>query len=198
MKVALLGTGFGQAHAVVYAQHPDTQVVMFGRQPDKTSTVAAQFGFPASTAMDQAFDDESFDLVDICLPLPLHAEFTLRALESDKHVLVELPLADNLDDARRVVEAAERSDQHVFVDMFDRFLPANCALLDAAADGTYGSLEHLALWNLTAHLWPGVSLGLQVLPMEAMHSDMDLITLTLGRPTGVDVATVARNEDSAA
>lgn len=197
MKVALLGTGFGQAHAAVYARYADIEVVMFGRDPDKTTAVAAQFGFAASTDMNQAFDDESFDLVDICLPLPLHAEFTLRALEAGRHVLVELPLADNLDDARRVVEAAERSDRHVFVDMFERFIPANRALLDAAADGTYGPLEHLAMWNLTAHLWPGASLGQKVLPLEAMHSDMDLITLTLGTPADVEVAAVARDEDSA-
>ena len=49
----------------------------------------------------------------------------LRALDAGKHALVELPLAGNLADAQRVVQAAERSDQQVFVDMFERFIPAN-------------------------------------------------------------------------
>jgi UDP-N-acetylglucosamine 3-dehydrogenase len=197
MKIALLGTGFGQAHAAAYAARGDVEVVMFGRDPDKTATAAAQFGFDHSTTMDAAFEDESF-LVDICLPIPLHAEYVLRALDAGKHALVELPLAGNLADAQRVVQAAKRSDKQVFVDMFERFIPANQALVDAVRAGTYGRLEQLTLWNLTAHLWPGASLGLKVLPLEAMHSDMDIITRVLGLPQSIEVATVARDEDSAA
>ncbi|MFF8659689.1 Gfo/Idh/MocA family protein [Streptomyces huasconensis] len=198
MKIALLGTGFGQAHAAVYAARGDVDVVMFGRDADKTTKVAGQFGFASSTDMDAAFEDDSFDLVDICLPIRLHAQYVLRALAAGRHVLVELPLADDLDDAKRVTEAAARSDKHVFVDMFERFIPANQALFDAVRENTYGRLEQLTLWNLTAHLWPGASLGLKVLPLEAMHSDMDIITRTLGLPQDLTVTTVARDEDSGA
>lgn len=60
--------------------------------------------------------------MDICLPIALHAEFVLRALQAGKHVLVELPLAAGMEDAKRVAEAAARSDKHVFVDMFERFI----------------------------------------------------------------------------
>lgn len=198
MKIALLGTGFGQAHAAVYAASQDVEVVMFGRNPDKTATVASKFGFASSTDLDAAFADGSFDLVDICLPIRLHADYVLRALEADKHALVELPLSDNLADAHRVVQATARSDRQVFVDMFERFIPANQTLVDAVRDGGYGRLEQLTLWNLTAHLWPGASLGLAVLPLEAMHSDMDIITRTLGVPRSVHVTTVERDADSAA
>ncbi|MBM7169339.1 Gfo/Idh/MocA family oxidoreductase [Streptomyces sp. G44] len=198
MKIALLGTGFGQAHAAVYAARGDVDVVMFGRDADRTAEVADQFGFASSTDMDAAFEDDSFDLVDICLPIRLHAPYVLRALAAGRHVLVELPLADDLDDAKRVAEAAARSDKHVFVDMFERFIPANQALFAAVRGNTYGRLEQLTLWNLTAHLWPGASLGLKVLPLEAMHSDMDIITRTLGLPQDLMVTTVARDEDSGA
>lgn len=198
MKIALLGTGFGQAHAAVYAAREGVQVVIFGRNPDKTATVASKFGFAFSASLDAAFEDGSFDLVDICLPIRLHADYTLRALEAGKHVLVELPLSDNLGDAHRVIEAAAQSDRQVFVDMFERFIPANQTLVDAVLDGSYGRLEQLTIWNLTAHLWPGASLGLRVLPLEAMHSDMDLITRTLGVPRTIHVTTVARDSASAA
>ncbi|MER7991276.1 Gfo/Idh/MocA family oxidoreductase [Streptomyces noursei] len=197
MKIALLGTGFGQAHAAVYAARGDAEVVMFGRNPDRTAQTAGKFGFASSTDLDRAFEGD-FDLVDICLPVPLHAEYVLRALDADKNALVELPLAGTMDDARRVVEAAERSGKQVFVDMFERFIPANRVLFDAVRDGRYGRLEQLALWNWTAHLWPGVSLGLGTLPLEAMHSDLDVVTRTLGRPHSIDVVTVARDGDSAA
>jgi UDP-N-acetylglucosamine 3-dehydrogenase len=143
MKIALLGTGFGQAHAAVYAASQGVEVVMFGRNPDKTATVASKFGFTSSTDLDAAFADGSFDLVDICLPIRLHADYVLRALEAGKHALVELPLSGNLPDAHRVVEATARSDRQVFVDMFERFIPANQTLVDAVRDGGYGRLEQL-------------------------------------------------------
>lgn len=196
MKIALLGTGFGQAHAAVYAQRQDVEVVMFGRDPRKTTDVAEQFGFGSSTDVDAAFTGD-FDLVDICLPDRLHADFVLRALEAGKHALVELPLADDLGDARTIVEAAERTGRQVFVDMFERFIPANQALVDAVDQGTYGRLEQLTLWNLTAHLWPGASLGLKVLPIGAMHSDMDIVTRVLGRPDGIHLTTLERDRDAA-
>ncbi|MGW8375378.1 Gfo/Idh/MocA family oxidoreductase [Streptomyces sp. ODS28] len=154
MKIALLGTNFGQAHAAVYAQRGDVEVVMFGRDAEKTAKTAGQFGFASSTHTDEAFEGD-FDLVDICLPVTLHAPYALRALEEGKHALVELPLADRMDDARRVVRAAEASDRQVFVDMFNRFIPANRALLDAVRLGTYGRLDQLSLWNLTAFCGQG-------------------------------------------
>lgn len=193
MRIALLGTGFGQAHAAVYAAREDVDVVMFGRDPGKTVQAAEKFGFASSTDMEEAFTGD-FDLVDICLPVPLHAPYALRALQAGRHVLVELPLAASMEDARRVAEAAERGGRQVFVDMFERFIPANRVLFDAVRDGTYGRLEQLTMWNLTAHLWPGVSLGLKTLPMEAMHSDMDIVTRTLGCPDVITVTTVARDD----
>ena len=46
MKIALLGTGFGQAHAAVYAARPDVdEVVAFGRTPAKLAKISDQFGF---------------------------------------------------------------------------------------------------------------------------------------------------------
>ncbi|MFJ6697966.1 Gfo/Idh/MocA family protein [Streptomyces sp. NPDC091272] len=198
MKIALLGTSFGQAHAAVYAARDDVDVVMFGRDPDRTAKVAEQFGFTACTDLDTAFSDASFDLVDLCLPTPLHTPMALRALSEGKHVLTELPMAVSMAEGRSLVAAAEESDRHVFVDMFERFVPANRVLDDAVRDGTYGRLEELTCWSATAPLWPGACLGVQVLPMEAMHSDLDLITRALGTPREVHVTAVERDTDSGA
>jgi predicted dehydrogenase len=50
MKIALLGTGFGQVHAGVYAQRRDVdEVVVFGRTPDKLDKISTEFGFATST-----------------------------------------------------------------------------------------------------------------------------------------------------
>lgn len=49
MKIGLLGTGFAIAHAAVYAARPDTEVVVFGRSPEKLAVFGEKFGFATTT-----------------------------------------------------------------------------------------------------------------------------------------------------
>ena len=65
------------------------------------------------------------DLVDICLPTPFHAEVAVRAMQAGHDVLIELPLAGTLDDARRIIAAQQATGRRAFVDMFSRFSPAS-------------------------------------------------------------------------
>src|SRR6516165_6796320 len=132
MKIALLGTGFGQAHAAVYAERPDVdEVVVFGRTPGKLATISGQFGFATTTDLDAVITDLSVDLVDICLPTRLHAEVAVRAMQAGKDVLIELPLAATLDDANRIIAAQQVTGRRAFVDMFSRFSPASQHLRQA-------------------------------------------------------------------
>ena len=192
MKIALLGTGFGQAHAAVYAQRADVdEVVVFGRTSEKLAKISAQFGFPASTDLDGLIADGSVDLVDICLPTALHAEIATRAMQAGRDVLIELPLAATLADARRIVEAQQASGRMAFVDMFSRFSPANQRLRQAVAGQRYGPLTVLEIEGRTALLWPGYDLGLDTLALDMMHADFDLVTSLLGQPATICVAGAA-------
>jgi predicted dehydrogenase len=192
MKIALLGTGFGQAHAAVYAQRPDVdEVIVFGRTPEKLARIGAEFGFATSTDLDGLIADGSVDLVDICLPTRLHADVAIRAMQAGKHVLIELPLAADLDDAHRIVAACQATGQMAFVDMFSRFSAASQYLREAVADRRYGSLQVLEIEGRTALLWPGYDLGLDTLALDMMHADFDLVTSLLGQPDTVHVAGAA-------
>lgn len=189
MKIALLGTGFGQAHAAVYAQRPDVdEVIVFGRTPEKLAKIGGEFGFATSTDLDGLIADGSVDLVDICLPTRLHADVAVRAMQAGRHVLIELPLAATLEDARRIVAARQVTGQMAFVDMFSRFSPAGQYLRQAVADKRYGRLQVLEIEGRTALLWPGYDLGLDTLALDMMHADFDLAISLLGRPDTVHVA----------
>jgi predicted dehydrogenase len=188
MKIALLGTGFGQAHAAVYAQRPDVdEVVVFGRAPEKLAKISGQFGFATTTDLDAVIADPSVNLVDICLPTRLHAEIAVRAMEAGKDVLIELPLASTLEGARRIVAAQQATGRRAFVDMFSRFSPANQHLRQAVAGQRYGPLQVLEIEGRTALLWEGYNLGLQTLTLDMMHADFDLVTGLLGQPSTVQV-----------
>ncbi len=154
MKVGLLGTGFGIAHAHIYHTHPQVnEVVVFGRTSAKLQAFAEEFSYATTTEVAGIYDDPAIDLVDVCLPTQLHAEHVLRALDAGKHVLCELPLAATMDDARHIVDAQAASDRQVFVDMFGRFDPATEFLHAAITEGRYGTLKTLAIELRSALLW---------------------------------------------
>jgi predicted dehydrogenase len=188
MKIALLGTGFGQAHAAVYARRPDVdEVVVFGRTPEKLAKISGQFGFATSTDLDAVITDPSVDLVDICLPTALHAEVVVAAMQAGQDVLIELPLAAALDEARRVVAVQRATGRRAFVDMFSRFSPASQHLRQAVAEQRHGPLQTLEIEGRSALLWPGYDLGLDTLAMDMMHADFDLVIRLLGQPGTVQV-----------
>jgi predicted dehydrogenase len=199
MKVGLLGTGFGIAHAHIYHAHPQVdEVVVFGRTPAKLQAFAEKFGSATTTDLSSIYDDPAIELVDACLPTALHAEHVLRALAAGKHVLCELPLAATMADARRIVDAAAASDRQVFVDMFGRFDPATEFLHAAIAQGRYGALKTLSMELRSALLWEGYQIGLDSLAMDVLHSSLDTIVTGLGRPESMTAMGVAKGTAASA
>jgi predicted dehydrogenase len=191
MKVALLGTEFGQVHAAVYAQRPDVdEVIVFGRTPGKLAKISDQFGFATTSDLDAVISDPTVNLVDICLPTRLHADVAVHAMRAGREVLIELPLATTLTDAHRIVEVQRATGRRAFVDMFSRFTPACHRLRQAVTDRRYGPLTVFEIEGRTALLWPGYNLTLHTLALDMMHADLDLVTGLLGRPDTVHVAGV--------
>ena len=142
MKIALLGTGSGQVHAAVYSQRPDVdEVVVFGRTPEKLAEFGEQFGLATTTDPDALVADPTVDLVDICLPTRLHAEVAVQAMRAGRDVLIELPLAPTIADARRIVAAQRATGRRAFVDMFSRFTHAHQQLRHVVGDRRYGPLQ---------------------------------------------------------
>jgi predicted dehydrogenase len=199
MKVGLLGTGFGIAHARIYHTHSEvSEVVVFGRTPAKLQALADEFGYATTTEVASIYGDPAIDLVDVCLPTPLHAEHVLRALQAGKHVLCELPLAATMADARRILDAQAASDRQVFVDMFGRFDPATEFLHAAIAQGSYGTLKTLSVELRSALLWEGYQIGLDSIAMDVLHSSLDTIVVALGRPESLTAIGVAKGTAASA
>src|SRR5690349_11059522 len=112
-------------------------------------------------------------------------------MEAGHDVLIELPLATTLDDARRVVTAQRATGRMAFAGMFSRFSPASQQLRQAVAELRCGPLRVLGIEGRTALLWPGYDLGLDTLALDMMHADFDLVASLLGPPATVHVAAAA-------
>lgn len=83
-------------------------------------------------------DDRGIDIIAVCTPVSSHVELALAALDADKHVFVEKPLALSLAECDRLLAAARRSSRQVMVGFntrWHRFARRTRALLRAGAIG---------------------------------------------------------------
>ncbi|WP_040918637.1 Gfo/Idh/MocA family protein [Saccharomonospora glauca] len=122
-------------------------VVLGGRDPERTARAAERMGWADSTTDWRALvERDDVDLVDICTPGDTHAEIAIAALEAGKHVLCEKPLANTVEEAERMVEAAERArERGVFamVAFNYRRVPALALAKKLVDEGRLGELRHV-------------------------------------------------------
>ncbi len=116
MRIALLGFGaWGSIHAEVLdslENHELSAIVCHSRETAKR----AQATYPAaevSTDYRAQIARDDIDAVDVVLPSHYHVPAAIAALEAGKHVLLEKPMAPNLADGRRLLEASDGSDKAV-------------------------------------------------------------------------------------
>jgi len=92
----------------------------------------------AEREITQVIADPDIDAVDICLPTSLHAPVALQALQAGKHVLVEKPMALDVETSRQMIEAATKHERVLMVAQVLRFFPAYLALGEILASGRIG------------------------------------------------------------
>ncbi|MGF1579516.1 MAG: Gfo/Idh/MocA family protein [Gemmataceae bacterium] len=89
---------------------------------------------------DAMLADPDIDLVDVCNPTHLHPDFTIKALQAGKHVLVEKAIALTQEDADRMVQAANQSGKILMVAHVLPFFPEFAFAVDSVRSGKYGKL----------------------------------------------------------
>jgi xylose dehydrogenase (NAD/NADP) len=82
------------------------------RTLDRAQAYAAEWKIPRARGSYEALlADPDIDVIYVGLPNSFHVEWTVRALESGKHVLCEKPLALSVEDVDRVQAAATRASR---------------------------------------------------------------------------------------
>ena len=115
------------------------------RAADRHGWAAAETDWRALIARDDV------DLVDICTPGDSHAEIAVAALAAGKHVLCEKPLANTVEEAAAMAEAAEEAygrGQLAMVGFNYRRVPATALARNMVAEGRLGTLRHVRVTYL--------------------------------------------------
>lgn len=105
VRVGLIGAGpwAGLVHAPVLAASPHTELAgVWARRPEAAAELAAKHGTTAFESVDALFD--SCEAVACCVPPDVQADLAARAARAGKHVLLEKPIAGDLDSAQRLAD----------------------------------------------------------------------------------------------
>ena len=141
VRVGIIGCGaISDQHARAVLHHPDAELVACAdlvRSAAEQS--AARFDIPSTyTNPHELLRRSDLDAVVVSVPPKWHAEFFMEALAEGKHVLIEKPLAMDLAEADRMVEASAVSDRIVGVALVHRYLRFYHVLRDLIQAGAIG------------------------------------------------------------
>jgi len=128
MKVALAGAGaFGVKHLEAIQKIEGVEIAsLVGGAPDSAREVAERFGIPHWTLdLAEGLAQPGVEAAILATPTQMHARQAIQCLEAGKHVQVEIPMADNLADAERLIEVARRSGRVAMAGHTRRFNPSH-------------------------------------------------------------------------
>jgi 2-hydroxy-4-carboxymuconate semialdehyde hemiacetal dehydrogenase len=106
MKIALAGQGaFGIKHLEALAKIDGVEVVsLAGRSPASTEEVAKKFGIPHwTTDLAETLAQPGLEAVILATPTQMHAAQAEQVMRAGKHVMIEIPIADNLADSEALL-----------------------------------------------------------------------------------------------
>ncbi|HEY3529452.1 MAG TPA: Gfo/Idh/MocA family oxidoreductase [Nocardioides sp.] len=209
MRFGLVGTGpwAGMAHGPGLLAAEGVELVgVWGRSPEKASTLAAELGVSAYDDFKTLLSD--VDAVAFAVPPPIQAELAVVAANARKHLLLDKPVAMTVADAHAVRDAATSAGVASVVFFTDRFADASRAWLREVrttegwrggwlrsfsslqeADNPFGSSpwrwENGALWDTGPHALSTLSAALgAVRSLTAVGGNGDLVTLVIRHESG--------------
>jgi glucose-fructose oxidoreductase len=149
MRWAIVGLGsfaIGQVLPEFGTARRSRMTAFVSGNPEKARDLGSRYGvsrFYDYANYDTMKDDAEIDCVYIVLPVGLHAEYTVRALEAGKHVLCEKPMASTSAECERMIAAARANGRQLGVAYRVHFEPTNREAQRRIKAGELGAIRHV-------------------------------------------------------
>ena len=128
VRIALAGPGaFGIKHLDGLKNIEGVEITsIIGRELGKAEEVAKKYGARhVTTSLDEALARPDVDAVILCTPTQMHAQQSIAVMRAGKHVQVEIPLCDKVEEGRAVVEMQKRTGLVAMCGHTRRFNPSH-------------------------------------------------------------------------
>ena len=146
----MIGAGqMAHIHAVAIAeQGPSRARLVAVAGGTRAPALAAEFGAEAEGSIEALLDRGDVDAVVIATPHTAHLPNVLAAAAVGKHILLEKPMALDVDECREMIDACTAAGVHLSLAKISRWLEAVRVGHDLVADGTAGDLVALHVHRL--------------------------------------------------
>ena len=180
----------GRFHARVYSEMPQVKLVgVLDANAETAATVAAEFGCRAVAGLDELLGQVK--AVTIAVPTRFHAEVAEACLRRGVACLVEKPLAKDVAEGRRIVDAARQAGVTVQVGHIERFNPAVRAMTRLPMAPRF--IEVIRISPMT---FRSIDVGVV---LDMMIHDIDIVLKLAGSPVtridAVGVSVIGEHED---
>lgn len=148
VRVGIIGCGgiaFGK-HMPSLNQLDNVEMVAFcDIDMQKAMNAKEQYGIEGAktyTDYHELLKDTSIEVVHVLTPNRSHADISVAALESGKHVMCEKPMAINYPDAKRMLAAAQMSGKKLTIGYQNRFRDDSTLLQEYCKNGDLGEVYY--------------------------------------------------------
>ncbi len=145
INIGVIGYGYWGPNLVRnFVEAPGAQVVLVcDHRPERLALAESRYpGMKTTTSVKDMLDNPAVDAIAIATPVSSHFELALGALQAGKHVLVEKPLTETSDQARRLIEEANRRNLILMVDHTFIYTGAVRKMHELANNGGLGDIYY--------------------------------------------------------
>ena len=147
LKIGVFGVGhLGKFHLNNWKEVSGIELVgFFDPHDDTAKEVSDKYQLPRFLDADTLID--ACDAIDVVAPTTYHFDICEKAIKKGKHVFVEKPLANTMDEARQLVKLAKESGIKFQVGHVERFNPAFLAIKNMPLNPMFIEVHRLAQFN---------------------------------------------------
>lgn len=147
LKVGVLGAGhLGKIHLRLLNQSEKYDLVgFFDPNSDNADKVAAEFGYRKFNTIAELI--AAVDVVDIVTPTLSHFDCAKEAIQAGKHIFIEKPIANTVEEADELITLANKHNVKGQVGHVERFNPAFISTKDAIHNPMFIETHRLAEFN---------------------------------------------------
>jgi predicted dehydrogenase len=147
VKIGLIGVGhLGRIHLRLLKEIKTIQLVgIYDHNAEHARTVSREFGVKAFSCADELIPE--VDALDIVTPTISHYVYVVQALKNSKHVFIEKPVTETVEEGKKLVSLSREAGVKVQVGHVERFNPAFLAAKNYLQQPMFIETHRLAEFN---------------------------------------------------
>lgn len=167
VRVGVIGVGYlGRHHARIYSELENAELVGVADVDSRRSEeIARTYGCKVFPNYPEVI--AACDALSIVTPTVMHHDIAMDCLRAGKDILIEKPITEDMDEARDIIEEAEKNNRVLQVGHLERYNPGIVAAIEMIKEPRFIESERLS---------PFLGRGTDVdVTLDLMIHDLDIV-----------------------